>query len=164
MASSSISFTLNKAQLKSLEKKLQSSELLEPAIGRFLGRIALHGERAAKEKAPVDRGSLRRRIVAESQGITATVSVVNAQVYDLTMDEGRRKGAPMPPSGPTSQLAAWVRRKGIDTTPFVIARSIARRGIKGRFFMRAGKRAMKDSVPRESVRFFHDVEKRWARK
>jgi phage gpG-like protein len=70
--------------------------------------------------------------------ITRDVSPTEAQIgtnvtYAPTVEDGRRSGAPMPPSG---ALLDWMRRHGIPAeSEFVVRRAIARRGIKARPFL-----------------------------
>lgn len=54
----------------------------------------------------------------------------NPQSYAEVMEEGRRPGSRMPPP---DAIASWVATKlGPDVDPFVVARSIGRKGIKGK--------------------------------
>ncbi len=49
---------------------------------------------------------------------------------------------------PPSSLAGWASRHGFPASAlFVLARAIGRRGIKGRFYMRAGKNAAQAKMP-----------------
>lgn len=86
--------------------------------------------------SPVDTGAYRASETAgvEQTGpaiITGTVS--SPLAYAMVIEEGRRAGARQPPSG---ALMSWVARKFGLTDPrqirsaaFLVARSIARRGI-----------------------------------
>jgi hypothetical protein len=68
-------------------------------------------------------------------------SVGSPQPYAPVMEEGRRPGAKMPP---VDAIKIWVVRKlGVppeeaDGVAFVIARSIARKGIEGRHMFKEG--------------------------
>ena len=67
---------------------------------------------------------------------------------------------------PPSALAGWAKRHGFGTSAgalFVLARSIARRGFKGRFFMRKGRRAVERRLPHVLKRAASDIEKSWGR-
>jgi hypothetical protein len=58
------------------------------------------------------------------------------------VEYGRRAGARMPPP---NALATWARRHGgID--PFVLARSIGRKGIKARPFLHPALRSAEDKI------------------
>jgi hypothetical protein len=47
--------------------------------------------------------------------------------YGEYVDKGRRKGATPPPIEPIKE---WVKRKGIDISPYAIQKSIGKKGIK----------------------------------
>lgn len=65
-------------------------------------------------------------------------------VYAPVMEFGRRPGRMPPPQA----LAGWARRHGFpDTALFVLARAIARKGIRGRFYMRRAAQATKNALP-----------------
>jgi hypothetical protein len=67
-------------------------------------------------------------------------------VYAPVMEEGRTPGAKMPPP---EALRAWVALKvGADVDPFVIARSIGRKGIKGKHMLRE---ALAFALPRRKA-------------
>jgi hypothetical protein len=54
-------------------------------------------------------------------------------IYSEVIERGRRAGAKMPPP---AALQTWVERKlGSGASAFVVARSIGRKGIKGRFML-----------------------------
>lgn len=100
---------------------------------------AILGERVAKEGAPRDTAALARSIDSVHNGMEARVfSTLN---YAAPVELGRQAGAAMPPP---EALVGWLRRHGNFTTPYALARSIARRGIKGRFFMRAARKRVED--------------------
>ena len=66
-----------------------------------------------------------------------------ATEYASVMEMGRKPGGKMPP---VSVIAAWAHRKGIMISAFVLARSIARKGIKGHFMFRNAARKGKSAV------------------
>ena len=118
----------------------------------LLKKASLFGERIAREGAPKDTVALARSIVSEASESSARVfSPLN---YALPMEEGRRPGAPMPPP---EALRGWARRHGFVGSLFVLARSIARRGIKGRFFLRAAKIKTEARMPEFLRELFQDV-------
>lgn len=121
-------------ELRGLEGVLQRStpgHLLEPAMDRLLRDAALYAERAAREGSPKDTGALARSFASEVR--PGLARVYSPLVYAPVMELGRRPGARMPPP---RALAGWARRHGLAGQEYVLARSIARRGIKGRFFLR----------------------------
>lgn len=113
-------------------------------------RVLMEEVERAKPYPPVDRGMYRRawRALQTPQGAMLSNSLPYASIIEL----GRRAGRPMPP---VALIVEWVRRKKlIAKAPpgkgsakkrreratrglgYVIARSIARKGIQGRFVMR----------------------------
>lgn len=103
--------------------------------------------KAVRPNVPVGvSGKLRRSIVStvSSKVIRAEGSVfsnLKSEVYPNVMEFGRKAGAQMPPP---EALERWVRLKlgvpagRVASVAFAVARSIGRKGIKGRFFMRKG--------------------------
>jgi hypothetical protein len=85
-----------------------------------------------------DTGQLAQSLVGETAGISGRV--YSPLPYASPMEAGRRAGARMPPP---SALTGWMRRHGIPTSAaFVVARSIGRRGIPGRFYLQRAYQAM----------------------
>lgn len=84
----------------------------------------------AKRNAPVDTGRLRVSIVPEVRRDGETVlGVVGSNVhYAPYLETGTRPHWP-----PISALETWARRHG--TTAYVVARAIARRGVRGRAYL-----------------------------
>lgn len=89
--------------------------------------------------APEFSGALRRGITVTTSP-RGTVATVRAQVpHAAAVLKGRRAGARMPPK---AALVEWARQHGVDPKlVFVLARAIARKGIKARpFFDEAWRR------------------------
>lgn len=103
--------------------------ILDEPLKQFVQDTALVAERAAREGMPKDTSDGARSIVSRVNGLTATVG--SPLVHVGVMDQGRRAGAKMPPP---QSLVGWMRRHGMQGDPYPLARAIARRGIKGRFF------------------------------
>lgn len=113
----------------------------------LLQKAARETTRVAHDKAPRDTGALRRSITPQVKPLSARVFTRRGAAYFPVMEFGRRPGKKMPPP---QALKGWARRHGFPTTPgalFALARSIGRRGIKGRFFMRAAKQAGNRQMP-----------------
>lgn len=89
----------------------------------------------ARTLAPVDTGRLRASILPEvrSDALTGSViGVIGSNVdYAPYMELGTKAHYP-----PLSALEVWAKRHG--TTAFVVARAIARKGIKARRFLQGG--------------------------
>jgi len=89
-------------------------------------------------------GRLRNSIASEVRGggskiVGAIGSTLRSEEYPAVMEFGRRPGAAMPPYGPGSQLARWVHLVlGDAVSVFQVARGIARKGIRGKFYLKNG--------------------------
>jgi hypothetical protein len=112
-------------------------------------------ESAIKPLTPVFRGRLRgsiaSQVIREGPGsiVGKVGSTLKDEEYPAVMEFGRRPGAKMPPP---SALERWVHLVlGVPTSEargvaFTVARGIARKGIKGRRFMRRGFEASKGKI------------------
>lgn len=112
-------------------------------------------ESAIKPLVPVFRGRLRgsigSQVIKESAGsIVGKVGTsLKDEVYPLVMEFGREPGAKMPPPSALERWVHLVLGVSDDDAPgvaLVVARNIARRGIKGRFFMKKGYDASKGRI------------------
>lgn len=90
-------------------------------------------ERKEKELAPHDLGDLRGGIRTEydTDGLGSTTGPEDT-VVARTMNYGRKPNSRMPPP---DALAGWAKRHGMEGQEYVIARSIAKKGIRGRHFV-----------------------------
>lgn len=148
---------------KGLRRALEPAVVLRE-VQKAIETTAKVAQRTAKGEVPRDTGALGRAIALETQPLQAKVFINRPVVFALVMELGRRKGAPMPPP---AKLSAWARRHGIPTdrgTLFVLARAIGRRGIKGRFFMRAGRRVAKQRIDVEIQRAGRRVDAEWRKR
>ncbi len=145
------------ASLRRLQARLDEIDN-GAAIQAGITKLALFTERRAREGAPRDTAALQRSIMTEKEPFLARIH--SNLVYHETMEGGRRPGARMPPP---DALASWARRKGYTGSLFVLARSIARRGIKGRFYMRAAVKAARNKLPDILGDMAKDIEVRWRR-
>lgn len=131
--------------------------LLQPVLRELLTHAALYAERAAREGAPKDTANLARSIAHEVRPELARV--YSPLLYARVMELGRRPGARMPPP---AALRGWARRHGMAGLEFVLARSIARRGIRGRFYMRkAAEGLARAELPRLIERARRRLEELW---
>lgn len=122
--------------------KKATPEIVAPGVALIVREAALVAQREARTAAPYDTGALARSIVTNITPLSAEVHTSLASA--LPMEEGRRAGARMPPP---SALAGWANRHGYHGSLFVLARSIGRRGIKGRFYMKKGADATRRALP-----------------
>lgn len=108
-----------------------------------ISKSAFNIETDAKRRAPSDTGRLRSSIQTEirSAGFEAVIfSDVN---YALPVEEGAKAHFP-----PPSALSGWARRHGLVGLEFIIARSIARRGLPPRPFLKPAADAEKEDFMR----------------
>lgn len=111
-------------------------------------------ESNVKPLVPVDRGRLRASIGSEVT-VISSLSIegrvgpsMTGEVYPVVMEFGREPGSRMPP---VEALEPWVRRviqpdkKDVRRIAFLIARSIGKKGIKAREYLKQGwERSKKD--------------------
>lgn len=128
--------------------------VVQPAAVQLVTDLGLIGERAAREGMPKDTSEGARSIVSQVDGLTARVASPLVQV--AVMDQGRAPGSKMPPAG---ALLAWMRRHGFDAeAEYVLRRSIARRGIAGRFFFAKARDKVNASMPAAVAKFVRTIE------
>lgn len=145
-------------------RNLRRSVLLAAPIKRALIGASLDVESRARHNAPKWRRILTNSITHELGGgvipMESRVGVLRgpATKYAAVMEFGRQKGGRQPP---TDAIAEWARSKGIDAPAFVLARSIARKGIKARRYLRKG---LAESKAKISLRFrgaAAEIERLW---
>lgn len=125
-------------------KKLEGYDAIAtPKLKDAMTKSVIKVQGGARENAPVGvSGRLRQSLGYEVSGggsaITGWVgSTMKDEVYPSVMEVGRRPGSMPPPSA----LERWVHlvlgvpEKEITAVAFLVARSIQRRGIKGRRFL-----------------------------
>lgn len=62
---------------------------------------------------------------------------------------------------PLAAIAAWAAERGIHAQPFVLARAIARRGVRGRFYMRATVDHLERRMPVYLGELSRAIARRW---
>lgn len=133
-----------------LADTLGDPAILAAPLARVLQTMATEGQRVAREGAGPTVG---RSIMSDASSSTMRVYSTLPRAQAVTIEAGRRPGAPQPPA---DAIASWAARRGIDpAAAFPIARAIARRGTRGRFFMRAAAGHLRRRAPelmREVVR------------
>lgn len=156
MPAQGLGLTIDLESLEDVTSRLDrlDAAVVQPAAVQLVTDLGLIGERAAREGMPKDTSEGARSIVSRVSGLEATVS--SPLVHVAVMDQGRRAGAPMPPAG---ALLAWMRRHGFpEEAEYVLRRSIARRGIAGRFFFEKARGKVNDSIPAAVQKFIRAVE------
>lgn len=131
-------------------------DLYGPAVAEILAEGALIAERELRATSPRDTAALARSWTSEVRPLSARV--YSTLAYARVMEEGRRAGARMPPP---AALVGWMGRHGMTGSSFALARAIQRRGIKGRFFVRAAARALRSGMPALVDRAVARIEARW---
>lgn len=158
------------------------SGTLDSIVGSFIDQLLVIGERSAKSNIPKDTSAGARSIVSARSGLMGEVS--SPLEYVSVMDQGRRSGAKMPPP---AALLGWIRRHGLGlgaswsvkshkrigskqtqqaqdlAIAFVIARSIGRKGIKGRGFFAEAARDMVRGAQGAANAAVRDVQRVWSK-
>jgi hypothetical protein len=130
---------------------------LPQLLSRAIGDLLKVGVDSARAGMPKDIGTGRTSIVSAQRGLMGVVSSPLAHVS--IMDQGRRPGAKPPP---TTALAGWASRHGFRGSLFVLARSIGRKGIKGKFFYQKAADKMISAIPAGLAGISVKVQGAWA--
>lgn len=144
-------------EIVGIDEALRDLERFPEIANKHLDRamqnavLVLQGE--ARQRAPVFmgalRGSIRSKVTGQGMSLKGVVGSALKEDYPVVMEFGRRPGAKMPPP---QALERWVHlQMGVPTedapgVAYVVARSIGRKGIKGRFFMRRAYEENKNRV------------------
>jgi len=117
-----------------LQQKLSQvvADLHGPPILNAMRDCTLVVQRKAKINAPVDVGRLRASITPEVTIAPLGNTIQGVVGSNVEYAPAMEFGAP-PHWPPLSDLEPWARRHGMSA--FVVARAIARRGIKGRKYL-----------------------------
>lgn len=119
---------------------------VQAAKREILDRAGFMTQAEMRINAPIHDGELRQSIRPKMQGMD-TVIVFSDKKYALTVEFGRKPGGRMPPYQDGTPLNKWVRDKmGAGVSPYMVARSIARKGTKGQGFARKTYVTMKPQV------------------
>ena len=113
----------------------------------------------AKAKAPHFSGQLRGSFVTDIDPFSAVVHT--PLTHARIMEFGRKPNADKMP--PPRSLEVWARAHGITST-YALAKSIQKRGTKGRFFRRKGRVAVRKALPGLLDRWARKMESAWDRR
>jgi hypothetical protein len=132
-----------------LRRMRGADALIDKELTQAMTQSVLTLEARIKPLTPVFRGRLRGSIGSQvrREGVGSIVGIVGSslnEVYPAVMEFGRRPGAAGPPSGALERWAHLVLGDG--RLAYVVARSIHRKGIKGRQFMKRGFEAGKGAI------------------
>lgn len=135
-------------------------------MSKGMRQSGLAVQRESAILAPVDTGRLRASIETQIDGnvIPEWVKIGPTVKYGAFVEFGRKPGARMPPP---SALIPWIRRHGGAGNPeaaaFLLARAIAKRGIKPRPYMQDGFKGAQRAISRIWDRVGRSLEMRWGR-
>lgn len=129
----------------------RSSPLIKAKVMKFLLNQSTDVNRTAVKEAPVDTANLQTSIRPDVSMGKMKIVVKPTAKYALFAHEGRRAGK-MPP---VSAVERWSQRKGLD--PFLVARSIGRKGTKGKPFMDIAYKKQKPVFRAESRQLLNDI-------
>lgn len=114
----------------------------------ILDRSSIMTQAEMRINVPVHDGELRRSIRPKWQSPDSVI-VFSDMKYARVIEFGRQPNGKLPPYREGTPLSKWVRDKmGADTPPFLVARSIARKGTKPSRFARRTYVTMKPQVNR----------------
>lgn len=130
---SGVEFSIDASALDAFATRMGAAPaVIEKEVGAMLGRVGIAGVGIARPLTPVDTGQLRAAWTTEPVN-PFQVNIVNGKDYAAVVNNGRRAGAPMPPSG---ALLGWMGRHGIDASAeYPLRRAIGARGIAGKHML-----------------------------
>ena len=134
------------------------SDLTGPPLAKLLGDASDHAKRVAAEGVSA---TAARSIRSEVKPTSARVFSLMSLARTLSIEEGRKAGGPL--LHPDT-LKRWISRVGYRESAMVLARVIRRRGVKGRFFMRAAIQSTQNVLPTMMKEMAQGVSKRFGRK
>lgn len=148
---------IRSGEIARLRRKLGPELIREPLRPVFRGAAAF-AQREAEGGAPRDINATIRPFMTEVTDFSAKVRTATGTAR--VIEFGRHAGKRQPP---VDAIAAWAERRGLAAeAAFPIARAIARRGIKGRFFMRRARaKLLRGELPRLMGQARDEILRRW---
>lgn len=145
---------IDPAQLAAAKRKLET--IGRPAMARVVERLAPVAESIARGNAPSDTGAIAGSLHAEVHDLETRMRSTHPGA--LAVEFGRHS-AQQPP---LAAIIAWASRHGLADVAFPIARAIARRGTRGRFFLKKTVQQLHDNeIPKELKRAAAEIENEW---
>lgn len=126
---------LDQRQWRAAVERLGPERAAQRARAAMLESLAFL-QNEVRQAMPVDTGLGRGSVVTELRGRTLgdlSGEVGSPLAHVAVLEYGRKPGGPMPPVAP---IEAWAQRHGMAGLGYVIARAIARRGLKARHMFR----------------------------
>lgn len=154
-----IDVRVNPASLAAVERKL-TPDIYLPSVHDVLRDASKIATTEAQRGAARDIGAIANSIMADVRS-PMEIRVHSSHPGVLSAEFGRKAGTPPPPM---AELRGWAERHGMGGLEFVLARSISRRGIKGRFFLRAARdKLQRTEMPVLLNKAAREIERKWAR-
>ena len=127
--------------LQRLKKKTSPGHLTATPLAGVLEAAAGNAQRVAAQGVG---GTAAKSIMSETRPTSARVFSLMSDARATSIELGRSPGdQPVHPD----VLEKWARRVGFTGSLYALARRIARRGVKGRFFMQAAARSTDALLP-----------------
>ena len=141
--------------------KLQANlkDLTGPPLAKLLGAASGHAKRTASEG--LGGGVASRSIQSEIKPGSARVYSLMSPARSTSIELGRPENGPLLHPG---ALRRWIAHVGYPDSPYVLAKHIQRRGVKGRFFMRQAIQSTQNALPGLLNDMAKGVERRFGRR
>lgn len=150
----SYSISFDEKRLARIRKKL-GPDLVMPPLGRLMAEASRTAQHEAVKRAP----SVIASAVREDPPTPLAARVVARHPGVRAMEAGRR---PLVAGGNFPPPDAFLRMAGGDmNVAFAIARAVARRGTKGRFFMNKALSATKRRLPVLAEKAAREIAAAW---
>ena len=144
MASAGVGIQIDSENVKRLLQ--MGAKSVAAAKKEILDRGSIMTQAEMRLNAPVHDGELRSSIRPKWQS-TDTVVIFSDKKYAIPVEYGRKPNGKLPPYQKGTPLEKWVRDKmGADVSPFLVSRSISRKGTKGSKFAAKSYAKMKPAV------------------
>lgn len=144
MSSAGIGVQIDSANVQKL--LASGAKNVAAAKREILDRASIMTQAEMRINVPVHEGELRQSIRPKWQSVD-TVVVFSDKNYAPVVEFGRRANGKLPPYQAGTPLEKWVRDKmGDGVPPYLVARSIAKKGTKGAKFAAKTYATMKPAV------------------
>jgi hypothetical protein len=138
-----------------LRRHMTDPRLVTLPVTEMLHTAAKEGEKVAISRVQ-GMSSVVRSIHSDSRALNARVYSTHRAAQHIEV--GRKPGSRLPP---VAVMARWAAERGFVADPFLLARAVARRGIKGRYFMRGARSRMKLRWRQYLKGAAADIQRRW---
>ena len=135
-----------------IQRKL--SRVSRKPLARVLKESSQHARKVAADGVG---GIAARSIAVEAKPMSARVFSHMSEGRTLNIEAGRRPGQPVSPG----VLEGWHRRVGYPGSVFELARLLRRRGVRGRFFIKAAIQSTQRELPKMLGKLGRQIEARF---